>query len=252
MRECQVFYFKFLLLAVFIVGIGFTACSSQSKQKHLVRGEDYLQKRKFQEAVMEFRAAADLDKTSSEAHWGLARSYENLGQFSETVDELRQTAELNPDNLEARTKLGNYFLLAQPPQIRETEKLLEEVFARDANFIEGHILKASLYAAQKKSEREILDVLNQAIALDPNRAATYVSLSRFYMKLDRRQDAENAIQKGIAVNPNAAVGYLEYGKFLSFTDRAALAEAQYLKAVEVEPANIEAREGQAEFYLAAR
>lgn len=252
MKECQVFYFKFLLLAVFIFGIGFTACSSHYKQKHLVRGEDYLQKRKFQEAVMEFRAAADLDKTSSEAHWGLARSYENLGQFSETVDELRQTAELNPDNLEAQTKLGNYLLLAQPPQIRETEKLLEDVFARDANFIEGHILKASLYAAQKKSEQEILDVLNQAIALDPNRAATYISLSRFYMKLDRRQDAENAIQKGIAVNPNAAVGYLEYGKFLSFTDRAALAEAQYQKAIEVEPANIEAREGQAEFYLAER
>lgn len=252
MRECQVFQIRFLLLFAFIIGTGLTGCTSQSVQKHLTRGEEYLRTRKFQEAVMEFRAAADLNKESSEAHWGLARAYENSGQFSETVDELRRTVELKPDNLEAQTKLGNYFLLAQPPQIKEAEKILETVFARDADFIEGYILKAGIFAAQKKSEQEILDVLNQAVALNPQRTATYISLSRFFMKSDRRQEAENTIQKGIAANPNAASGYLEYGKFLAFTDRADQAETQYQKAVEVEPASVEAREAQAEFYLAQR
>ena len=201
---------------------------------------------------MEFRAAADLDKTSADAHWGMARALENLGRFSETIDELRQTAELAPDNLEAKTKLGNYLLAGQPPQIQETEKILEDVFARNPNFIEAHVLKASLLAAQKKSENEILNVLNHAVALDPNRTESYISLSRFFMKYNRRQEAENAIQKGIAVNANHAVGYIEYGKFLTYTERAAQAEAQYKKAVEVEPTNIEAREAVAQFYLAQR
>ena len=111
---------------------------------------------------MEFRAAAEMDKTSAEAHWGLARSFENLGQFHETVEALRQTAELNPDNLEAKTKLGNYILLAEPPQIAETERILADVFARDANFVEGYILKASILTAQRRSEKDILDVLNYA------------------------------------------------------------------------------------------
>ncbi len=197
---------------------------------------------------MEFRAAADIDKSSAEAHWGLARSFENLGQFGETVENLRRTVELNPENLEAKTKLGNYILLGQPPQIGEVEKILEEVFARDPNFIEAHVLKASLFAVQKKSEKEILDVLNHAVSLDPNRTESYVSLSRFLMKLDRRQEAEQTIQKGISVNPNAAVGYLEYGKYLTFTERAPQAEAQYKRAIEVEPASIEAHETIAEFY----
>jgi len=162
MRECQVFHFRFLLLFALVLSIGFTACSSQSLQTHIARGEEYLQKRKFQEAVMEFRAAAEMDKTSAEAHWGLARSFENLGQFHETVEALRQTAELNPDNLEAKTKLGNYILLAEPPQIAETERILADVFARDANFVEGYILKASILTAQRRSEKDILDVLNYA------------------------------------------------------------------------------------------
>ena len=253
MRECRIFQFKFFFLLALSACIGFTvSCGSHSKQKHLARGEEYLQKRKFQEAAMEFRAAADIDKSSSEAHWGLARSYENLGQYYETVEELRQTAELNPDNLEAKTKLGNYLLLAAPPQIEETEQILADVFARNANFIEAHILKASLLDAQKKPEKEILDVLNNAVALDPQRIESYISLSRFFMKSDKRQEAENAIQRGIQANSTRAAGYLEMGRFLTFTNHAAQAEAQYKKAIEVEPANIEAREAQAEFYLAQR
>jgi tetratricopeptide (TPR) repeat protein len=252
MRECRIFHFRFLTLLALSICLALTACSSGSKQKHIARGEEYLQKRKFQEAVMEFRAAADIDKTSAEAHWGLARSFENLGQLNETVENLRRAVELNPDNLEAKTKLGNYLLLGQPPQISEVEKLLEDVFSRDPNFIEAHVLKASLFAVQKKSEKEILDVLNHAVALDPNRTESYISLSRFFMKSDKRQEAEQTIQKGISVNPNAAAGYLEYGRFLTFTNQMAQAEAQYKRAIEVEPASIEAREGQAEFYLAQR
>ncbi len=248
-RECPNFYFRFLLLAIVLGGGSiFISCNTQSKQKHLTRGEENLQKRKFQEAVMEFRAASDIDKSSAEAHWGLARAYENLGQFYETIEELHQVADLNPENLEAKTKLGNYFLLTEPPQTDETTKILEDVFARDANFIEGHILKASLFALQKKPEKEILDILNHAISLDPNRTASYLSVARYFVKLNKTGEAEKTIQKGISVNRDVAPGYLEYGRFLGYANRADEAEAQFKKAVEVEPKNIEAREGQAEFY----
>ncbi len=253
MRKCRVFRFTFLLPLALALSFGLTAaCGSQSNEKHLARGEEYLQKRKFQEAVMEFRAAADIDKTSAEARWGLARAFENLGQLYETIEELRRAAALNPDHLEAKTKLGNLLLAGQMPQMDESAVILEDILARDPNYIEAHILKAALFAAQKKSEKEILDVLNYAVALNPNRTESYISLSRFFMKFDKRQEAEQAIQKGISVNPGAAIGYLEHGRFLTFAKRAPQAEAQYLRAIEVEPANIEAREAIAEFYLATR
>jgi tetratricopeptide (TPR) repeat protein len=252
MRECRVFHIRFFILLILIFGSIFTACSSQSKAKYLARGEESLQKRKFQEAVMEFRAAADIDKSAAEAHWGLARAYENLGQYYETIDELRRVRELAPDNLEAKAKLGTYLLLGQLPQIAQTEQILNDIFARNSNFIEGHILKASLFAAQKKPEKEVLDVLNQAIALDPNRTESYLSLARYLIKINKRDEAEQAIKKGISVNPNAALGYLEYGRFLTFLERAPEAETQFKKAVEVEPKNIEARQSIAEFYLAER
>ena len=201
---------------------------------------------------MEFRAANEIDKESAEAHWGLARAFENLGQYNETLDELREAARLDPNNLEAKAKLGTFYLIGAPPQTAEAEKLTEDILARDPNFIEGFILKASLFTVQNKSEKEVTDALNQAVALDPNRTETYLSFARYYTKINKPLDAEQAIQKGIAVNQNAAVGYLEYGRFLSYAARPAEAEAQFIKATEVESKNIEARESLAEFYLAQR
>ena len=71
--------------------------------------------------------ASDIDASSAEAHWGLARAFEKQGKFLETIQELKKVTELAPDNLEARVKLGNYFLLFNPPQIREAEMALDEV-----------------------------------------------------------------------------------------------------------------------------
>lgn len=252
-RECHLFSSRFVLLFCAVCGLLFfaAACGS-SKEAFLTRGEEYLQKRKFHEAVMQFRSAADIDKDSAEAHWGLARAYENLGQFNETVDELRKTVDNAPNNLDARAKLGNYSLLFTPPLISEAEKHLQEIFSRNADHIEGHILKASILTIQKKTEAEILGVLDHAINLDPARIESYLSKSRYYTTLGKTADAENTIKKAIEVNPNAALGYLEYGRFLGFADRAAEAEAQLKKAIEVEPQNIEAREETADFYLAQR
>jgi tetratricopeptide (TPR) repeat protein len=251
--ECQIFKFRsILLVSICCLLFVFSSCSSHSKDAYLKRGEEYLQKRKFHDAAMQFRAALDIDKDSANAHWGLARAYENLGQFNETIDELRKVVELNPDNLDARAKLGNYFLLVQPPLISESEKTVEEIFAKDANFIEGHILKASILAVQGRPEKDVVDILNKAISIDASRTASYVSLARYYMTLEKAAEAEEAVKKGIAANPNAALGYIEYGQFLTYAQRSPEAEPQFKKAVETEPTSIEAREAIAEYYLGER
>lgn len=252
-NECQIFSLRlFLLTALCCLLFAFPSCSSHSKDTYLKKGEEYLQKRKFHDALMQFRAAADIDKDSAAAHWGLARSYENLGQFNETIDELRLVTDLNPENLDAKAKLGNYFLLVQPPLVSEAEKSVEDIFARNPDFIEGHVLKASIQAARNRPENEVLDTLNKAIGLDPARTESYLSVARYYMSVEKAEESENSIKKGISVNPGAALGYMEYGRFLSYTDRSAEGEAQFKKAIETEPSNIEAREAIAEYYVGER
>jgi tetratricopeptide (TPR) repeat protein len=215
----------------------------------IAKGEELLAKRKFHDALMQFRSAVESDSSSAAAHWGLARSYENLGQFNEALEALRKTTELDAKNLDAKARLGNYFLLVQPPLISEAEKIQEEITASEPKFVEGHVLKASIMTAQQRPADEIIKQLNSSIAIDPARTETYLSLARYFMSNERPEDAEAAIKRGIAVNPNKAVGLIEYGRFLSYAKRDSEAEAEFKKAIAVEGGSIEAREALADFYV---
>src|SRR5687768_7966824 len=139
-----------VLLALMLAALAFAsvACSNpeKSKAEHLTRGEAYLTEKKYQEASLEFRNAAQIDDKLAQAHWGLARAYEGMNQFSQAVDELRRTVALDPDNLDARVRLGNYYVVAYQQRKDngfrdEAKRLYEEVLQKDPNHIEGHILK---------------------------------------------------------------------------------------------------------------
>lgn len=230
----------------------FLSACGQSTSKFIVKGEEYLAKRKFHDALMQFRAASENDSDSAAAHWGMARSLENLGQFNDALDELRKTVELDETNLHAKAKLGNYFLLVKPPLITETEDLQRAIIIADPNFIEGHILQASIFAIQNRPENEVVAKVNEAIAIDPARTETYLSLSRYYISKEKFSEAETAIKQGIAVNQTRALGVIEYGRFLTYANRLPEAETQFLQAISIEPSNIEAHEEFAKYFVATK
>jgi len=241
---------KFLLLfAVVAVSVLFFTACGHSTEAFIAKGEEYLAKRKFNDAMMQFRAAVESDSSSSRAHWGLARSYENLGEFDEAFNELRKATELDPNNLDAQARLGNYFLLVKPPLVSEAQKVRDLIAKKDPKFIEGIVLEASILNASGRGEDEVVAKINEAIALDPKRTATYVSLSRYYTTIAKPEKAESALQQGIAADPNMALGYTEYGRFLMYAKRDQEAEAQFEKGISVEPTNIEVRETEAEFFV---
>lgn len=223
------------------------ACAG-SKAKHLSLGEQFLEQRKYHQALMEFRIAAEIDHESSEAYWGLARAYEKIGQFSETIDALRKTTQLAPSNAPAKIKLGSYFLLIQPPMADEAEKLAGEVLTADANSVDARILMASVMAARNRPEADVVKVLDGAIALDPARTDSYISKARYFMSLEKGQAAEEEIKEAIAANPKSALGWTEYGQFLVYANRAGESEEKFLKAIEIEPTSVDAREAIADFY----
>lgn len=252
MRECQIFSFRPFSLSILLCASIFLAACGHSTASFLAKGEEYLAKRKFHDAMMQFRSAAESDSGSAKAHWGLARAYESLGQFNEVLDELRKTVELDDSNLEAKAKLGNYFLLIQPPMISETEKIRDQILIADPKFIEGHILTASIMAAQGKPDTDVVNQVNKAIALDPQRIESYISLERLYTTREKVPEAEAAIKRGIEASPASVLGRTEYGRFLTYANRDAEAEAQFQKAIEIDPNSIEAHEAIAEFFVTSR
>lgn len=242
-----------LLLAV---AVSSTGCANPAKAKadHVKKGEAYLTDSKFQEASLEFRNAIQIDDKLADAHWGLARAFEGLERFPEMIEELRKTVSLDQNNLEARIKLGNYYLVGgrgRADVIAESERLAKEVLAKNPNHIEGHILMGSVLFAQQQKDQAFAE-LNRAIEIDPSRVESYLSMAKFYLVSREMQKAEELYKRAIQVNASLPVAHTEYGKFLSQANRPAEAEAEFRKAVELGPTDRNARFVLASYYLVNR
>src|SRR5215207_3900321 len=172
--ECRGYIYQSSLFCLLLAAVIFLAgCTNPEKAKaeHLARGEAYLKDSKFQEASLEFRNAIQIDDKLASAHWGLARAFEGLERFPEMIDELRKSVTLDKNNLEARIKLGNYYLAGSRSRadvIAEAERLAREVLDKDKDSIEGHILMGSVLFAQQQKDKALAE-LNRAIEINPGR-----------------------------------------------------------------------------------
>jgi len=246
-----------VLLAFIVAAFAFAAiaCSNPEKAKaeHVQRGEAYLTEKKFQEASLEFRNAVQIDDKLAQAHWGLARAYEGMEQFSQAFEELRSTVALDANNLDARVRLGNYYVLAyqqtKDEKLRdEAQRLADEVLQKDANHIEGHILKGSVFFASGKRE-EAFAAINRAVELNPQRVESLMSLALFHRQVGEPSKAEEVYKRALSINDRSALAHLEYAKFFVSQNRPDMAEVEFRRAVEVEPQNRDARRTLASFYL---
>jgi tetratricopeptide (TPR) repeat protein len=253
-KECRrQRYLIALLVTLLVAALALSGCKNNeaTKAEHVKRGEAFLKDKKFQEASLEFRNAIQIDDHLASAHWGLAQAYEGLQRWPEMIEEMRRTIELDANNLDARVKLGNYYVAPAkrtPEMIAEAERLAKDVLQKDPNHIEGHILMATVLFAQDKREESLAE-LKHAIELDPKRVESILSLARYYMNTKDAAKAEETFRQAISVNGNSALAHSEFGKFLVQAGRNDQAEAEFNRAVEVEPTNHDARFVLASFYL---
>ena len=244
----------FCILLAAVVSLAGCTNPEKSKAEHVAKGEAYLKDSKFQEATLEFRNALQIDDKFAAGHWGLARAFEGLERFPEMLEALRKTVTLDPNNLEARIKLGNYYLggsRGRAEVIGEADRLAKEVLAKDPNSIEGHILMGSILFAQNQRDKAF-EELNHAIQIDPKRVESYLSMAKAYIADKNPQKAEEFFTRAIQINGNSSLAHTEYGKFLAQTNRGAEAETELRKAVEVGPNDRNARFMLASYYLVTR
>jgi tetratricopeptide (TPR) repeat protein len=240
---------------ILVAALGLISCKSAetSKAEHVQRGEAFLKEKKFQEATLEFRNAIQIDDRLAQAHWGLAQAYEGLQRFGEMIDELKRAIELDANNLDARVKLGTYYVGANAIRksdelVAEAERLVKDVLQKDPNHVGAHVLLADVLFAQDKRQ-EALSELNRAIELDPKRVESVIALAKYYIRTNDIAKADEIFRRAISVNEQSALAHDEYAKFLVQAGRTDQAEAEFRRAVEAEPQNRDARFILASFYL---
>src|SRR5580692_4852459 len=99
---------------LFFTAILLAGCSRDPnvrKQAYLNSGQEYFKSGKYQEAVIEFRNAIQIDPRFAAAHWRLANAYLQLGSREEAYHELANAVSLEPENPDAQLDLANLLLV---------------------------------------------------------------------------------------------------------------------------------------------
>ena len=137
-------------LAVALVG-----CSRNpqvAKQKYLDKGKAYAQKGKYNEAVIEFENAIQIDSQFEPAHYELALCYLRQGAVQRAYVELTRAVQIAPGDLKAQLELADLLLagrkasdardhaeivLKSDPQNAQAQVIISE-----ADASQGDIVKA--------------------------------------------------------------------------------------------------------------
>ena len=232
-------------MALAAVLAGCTRDPQVLKKKDVERGDAYLQKGKYNEAVIEYANAVKIDPRYSEAHYHMAQCFLKLGQFSFAYQELLRTVDIDPGNLRAQIDLGG--LLIGAGKYADARDHIQAVLKSDPKNAEAQALLADADAPTDLPKA--VAEAQQAVAMDASRANSYLNLA---MLQERNKDfaaAEQNFRKAISLDPKSTAAMVLLGRFYASQKRIPEAEKQLQDAIAQEPKAAGLRANLASFYL---
>jgi tetratricopeptide (TPR) repeat protein len=206
-------------------------CSSDpSTRKHayLTSGDKYYQFGKYQEAVIQFRNALQIDPRFAEAHWQLARAYMKLQNTDAAYHELANTVTLEPNNADAQLELAS--LLLARGQFKEAQAAAEEALKLVSDSARAHSILGERFLLTHDREKA-LEELQKAVNADPSRVAGYTALGAAYLAAGQTANGESTFKKGVEANPRSVEAHEALAELWLSERKLAEAEAEMRTAV---------------------
>lgn len=220
-----------LLLAAVLLAAG---CADREAQlaEHLQRGDRYLEGEQYEEAVIEYKSALQLDPNQAGAHYGLARAFLAQKKVKDAYWELGETVRLDPDNRKARLELGALERLAGRPEAALEQA--DAVLAAEPDNVKALLLRARSLE-QLKRPQEARAALEKAVEVAPEDRGPLLLLGALLADQGEREEAERVLRRATEVDPGFETWTALAGFLGRDPEREAEAEAAYRKALELAP-----------------
>jgi tetratricopeptide (TPR) repeat protein len=236
-----------LLLVAVVAVLGCARSPEASKARHLSRADDYFDRQRFQEAIIEYMNVLRFDPANARAITRLAVAHFETAQLGRAFPFLLKAKELDPGNLEVRTRLGAFYLLLR--RLPEARAEAAAILEANPQHLEGLLLSAATATTSADVDAEIRR-LETARGLYGDRAKLHTSLGILYLRKNAPEGAERAFQEAIAREPKSVETHLVLGDFYAGRRDAQRAEGAYRAAAALGPVGSLARLKLADFYFA--
>ncbi len=223
---------QILMVSVLVLaGSLLLACQSDEAKlgEHMSRAGEYVENEAWNEAIIEYKNALQIDPNNAEAHFELSQAYLKVKKTKEAFWELRETIRLDASNHDAKLQFAQISIYAG--ELEEALQRADEVVAADQTRADAYIVKAQAHEGLKQLD-EARAALEAGVKAEPDNAGARLLLATFVRRQGDRESAEREYKEAIRVDPSA-VAWLALGGFYAEERRDEEAEEAYRNAVEL-------------------
>jgi tetratricopeptide (TPR) repeat protein len=216
-----------------LVVLSLVACSRNANQ-YAASGDKYFAAGRYNEAVIQYRNAVQINPKLVRAHYQLSQAYLRLRSIQAAYNELRETVALDPSNSDAQLQLAT--LLIASKKYDEAKAAATKVLKTQPNNVRAHQIlgdQSALTGDFAGATREF----RTAIKLDPGRLESYSSLAAVYASRSQFADAEAVLKEAIEANPKSSRARVNLGSFYFSQRKFAAAEAEMVSASKLAPSD---------------
>src|SRR5687767_2511080 len=131
--------------------VGAAGCSKDpevAKREYVASGDQYVEQKKYAEAVVEYRNAIQQDPKFGQARYKLAETYLQLNQPAEAFREYVRAADLMPEDVQAQLKTARMLLAAG--RFLDAQSRAEKALAQDPKNVDAQLIRGAALAGMKK------------------------------------------------------------------------------------------------------
>lgn len=208
---------------------------------YFFRGYSYLKLSDSNNALADFKIAAELDPTHEKAFFYIGKIYYNQGKYEKAIAAFNQSLALDPNQPYALNDRGMcHYQMGYYSRAIESFKA---ALAVDPDFAMAHNnLGSAIFFNQDVDKPDARDMqqaqeaFTQAIALDPQLFLAYYNRATMYYFLQDYPRALNDVEMSLALQPQNAMCWLYRGMIFRRTAQYSLADESIAKALELNKA----------------
>jgi Flp pilus assembly protein TadD len=195
----------------------------QVAQYALARGLSFLQEKKYDRAVSEFKRATAFNPELPEAYEYLGKVYQTTGKTDEAIEIYKKGVQQNPTSEKAITSLGNAYV--ENKQYAEAETQFKKLAQVSPTSPYPYNTLGHIYLLTNRYE-EAEGQFKKVIKLAPKDANGYYGLGLAYNKENKFGEAVGQFENAITLKKDFADAYSDLGYAYIGLGNSAKAEEQ--------------------------
>ncbi len=232
---------RVLIVVALVLMYGTSVACNNSPQareaKYLKRGADFLAKKDYARALLEFKNASAVMPKDAEPYYQMGITYFASGNAPGGIANLHKAVALNPKHQLAQLKLDELMTMSRKKDdVQKVAERLEALLAASPDNTEASDALAFAEWRLGKTD-EAVAKLEETLKKFPSRLQTSMELARLKVAKNDVPGAEEILQKAVANDPKSSPAELALGQIYMLANEPAKAEIELRKAIQLDAKN---------------